>query len=259
MHRAAALLVAGALVAACVLGAPGRAAEARALVAALPLRPPWAMVVDDAPAGADVDILRLVAERLGLDLELRTDTRRNCLSLLKKGQADLMAGLVFDPERAQPQDAWLTYVTPPYATRDCKTFYALADRAPTIVRYEFLRIYRIGTVRGQSYFTQFDVDDELRKSPRNTLAENFERLLGGAVGVVIADEAEADWWLAAHPGVAARVAKAPMEYQGYRPLHFAFSDKSPSAGLYENFGAALGDLLREGAIAQILQRYGIRP
>ncbi len=257
--RRGGLLFTVAALAACLLSAPGRAAGAGPLLAVLPLRPPWAMIADGAPSGADVDILRLVAGRLGLDLELRTDTRQRCLSMLKKGQADLMAGLVFDPERAQPQDAWLTYVTPPYATRESKAFYATRDRAQSIERYEFLRLYRVGTVRGQGYFPQFDLDDELRKSPRDTLAESMRRLTSGAVGIVVADEAEADWWLRANPEVAGHVAKTPLNYQGYHPLHFAFSDKSPAAALAGEFGSALAALLREGAIADILTRYGIRP
>jgi len=202
-----------------------------------------------------VDILKLIAPRLSVPLEFKADSFSRCMAMLKKGQVDLMAGL----DMTLAREAWLDYVMPPYVTSESKAFYALQHRAETIVGYEYLHEQTIGVVRGVSYFAQFDVDDELRKSPRNSMQENLERLLKGGVSVVIADEAGADWWLATHPEAARHIAKAPLKYQDYHPMYFAFSKKSPRVGLAGDFGAILAELIQDGTISAILSRHAIRP
>lgn len=256
MRRLAAALIATAL-AALLAAAPAVADPRPTLTVALHQRPPWRQLVDTRPAGADVDILAALADELGFDLEYKVDTLTRCLRMMRRGEADIITGLTVTPKR----EKYMDFVTPPYATNRTVAFYADPRRAAGITRYEHLRGFVVAKVRGKSYFPQFDVDDELRKSSRASLAANFERLASGqSYLVVIADEPHADWWLSHYPDTARHVAKAPLLSHQYHPLHIALSRKGAAApGLGRDIGLALARMIQSGAAAAILSRNGIRP
>ncbi|WP_461208281.1 substrate-binding periplasmic protein [Desulfocurvus sp. DL9XJH121] len=223
------------------------------LVVALSELAPWKMVLDGEPQGIDVDILSEAAARMGLGLEFRVASFSRCLKDMKAGKADLMTGLLRLPER----ESWLVYVTPPYVTETASAFYSTRSRAPTIVRYEYLRGLRIGVKRGEKHFPQFDYDRELRKAEVRDLDDGFRRLLAGQVQAVAAEEFQADWWLAAHHRTAEHVAKTPLRYQGYQPMFCAFSAKSPKSALAAELGATLASMISDGFVGRVLARYAV--
>jgi len=232
---------------------PSRAQDQSVLIVALSSLPPWKMVLDTGPAGIDVDILREAAARMNVGLEFRNGEFRDCLKWMKTGQVDIMTGLLMVPER----EDFLTYVTPPYSTRTTSAFYALKKRAPQIDHYENLRYVRVGVKRGEKHFPQFDIDPEVRKTQVASLAEGFDKLIHEHYGTFIANELQADWWLAEHTATARLVAKAPLKYQGYQDMYFAFSNQSAHAERADQLGKTLVAMIQDGTIDAILDRYAI--
>lgn len=230
---------------------PAIAQDQDVLIVALSSLPPWKMVLESRPAGIDVDILNEAAARMRIGLEFRPANFGTCLTWMKKGQADIMTGLLMTPAR----EKFLTYVTPPYATQTASAFYALRHRAKGIIRYEHLRSIRVGVKRGEKHFPQFDIDSELRKSQVASMDDGFKRLTSNRIQAFAANEIQADWWLAAHPKTDRLVAKAPLKYQGYQPMHFAFSKKSRHAERAGQLGKMLVRLLQDGTIDVVLRRY----
>lgn len=224
------------------------------LIVALSPLPPWKMMLDTGPTGIDVDILHEAAARMRVGLEFRVADFSTCQNWMRNGEADVMTGLLMVPER----EDYLTYVTPPYSTKTSSAFYALSRRAPGITSYEQLRAIRVGVKRGEHHFPQFDIDPVLRKSQVASLDDGFKRLREKRIQTLIANEAQADWWLAAHPETDALVAKAPLKYQGYQPMHFAFSKKSSYAYRAGQLGKILVGLIQDGTIDAILHRYTSR-
>lgn len=245
-----------ALVIAIALALPPSAAWAQdqvVFVVALSNLPPWKMMQDTTPTGIDVDILREAAMRMNVGLEFKPGSFGECLTRMKSGKADLMTGLLMTPAR----EKYLVYVTPPYSTQTASAFYALKKRASAIDRYEYLRRLRTGVKRGEKHFPQFDIDRELRKTRVNSMEDGFRRLKNGSIGAFIANEIQADWWLAAHPKTDSIVDKAPLKYHGYQPMHFAFSRKSRYADRAGQLGGILVQLIQDGTIDAVLRRYSI--
>ena len=249
MRHALAALAAIVIIAA--VAAPGHAGEAVTLVVAMAERPPWRMLVGGEARGVEVDILRDVARRMGVELRFEPCSEPQCTRRLRRGEADVVAGRPWRREH----EKFLVYVTPPYVTGTTSAFYTTRRRAPTIVRYEYLRALRIGVARGERHFPQFDHDRELRKTVTKGVADGFRRLVAGAVSVVVAEEYQADWWLAAHPRTDALVAKTPLAHREYDPLHFAFSARSPHVDLAPALGEALAAMIQDGALERHLQAY----
>ncbi|BBD08568.1 substrate-binding periplasmic protein [Desulfovibrio ferrophilus] len=246
-----------AMIIAIILALPLKAAVAQdqdVLIVALSSLPPWKMMLESRPAGIDVDILNEAAARMRVGLEFRPADFGTCLKWMKNGQADIMTGLLMTPAREQ----YLTYVTPPYATQTASAFYALKHRAKGITSYEHLRALRVGVKRGEKHFPQFDIDSALRKSQVASMDDGFKRLTGNRIQTFIANETQADWWLAAHPKTDALVNKAPLKYQGYQPMHFAFSKKSRHADRADQLSKMLVRLIQDGTIDAVLRRYSPR-
>ena len=246
-----ALAAFAAIVIAVAVAVPARAGEAVSLMVAMVERPPWRMMEDGRARGAEVDILRDAAARMGVELRFEACSESQCTRLLRRGEADVVAGRPWRREH----EKFLVFVTPPYVTGTTSAFYTARRSAPTIVRYEYLRALRIGVARGERHFPQFDHDRELRKTITRGVADGFRRLVAGAVGAVVAEEYQADWWLAANPKTDALVAKTPLVHREYDPLHFAFSARSPHVDLAPVLGEALAAMIRDGALERHIRAY----
>lgn len=248
LAAAAAFLI---LVFICPQASAQDAPDAVVLSVAVSDLPPWRIVDHGEVTGIEPDVLREAAARMGVGLEFKAGSDKQCLDRVRKGQADLMGGL----EMPEAGDSRLVFAMPPYATGTTSVFYALRSRAAGIVGYEYLRALRVAVGRGEKHFPQFDLDSQQRKTRTSGPADGFARLVAGEVQAVVAEELRADWWLAAHPRTAGRVAKTPLAYRGEQALYFAFSAKSPHAALAPALGEALASMIRDGSLARIVARY----
>jgi polar amino acid transport system substrate-binding protein len=154
----------------------------RPLVLAFSPLPPWKSVdAQGHPSGPYLDIVRELAQRLGVPLQVSICPLARCLDMLKRGDADLGIGYSPGPGR----DPFMDFLQPPFASGSAVGFYHRAHDAIEVKRYQDLRHWQIGVAEGAHYFPRFDQDGSLAKDAAPDKISNFRKLLAMRVDVAI--------------------------------------------------------------------------
>lgn len=222
--------------------------------------PPWKLVdprsweVD--PQGLDNRLIEalLTTYNETFDADLRPSYGgypwKRCLDMMKKGDADLISGVLKSPER---QD-FLIFLEPPYKTKSAKVFYARKGEAQRIAQYRDLYGLTIGVQAGVRYFQPFDDDPEIRKEEAGDDLSNLKKLQYGRIDALISTETQADY-LIAKLGLGEQIEKASFRYDYELPVYFALSRQSPLAPDHAQFSRAIGKLAEQGVFERIISEY----
>lgn len=226
------------------------AADAVLRVSFNPL-PPWKIVNKDGTIGGiDMALLGMLAERMHLNIEFVRLPFKRGLNMVEHGEIDLMTGVLRRAER----ERFAHFLTPPYKDHSNKAFYVLKGREDTITRYEDLRSLVIGTQLGSRYFPRFDQDGAIEKSEVKTVDLNIKMLLAGRIDAFVNTEAAADYRLS-RLGLTDVIGKAPYVYSKRQAVHMILSKRSPLAGRLAEFNRTLRELLDEGWLERIQEKY----
>lgn len=212
--------------------------------------PPFKMVLDGTPSGVDVDLAAMVAQRMGLTLEIRECTFADCLELLRRGDVDFITSLL----RRGDRDDYLVYVQPRYRNRESKGFYMRPGEEARVKTYGDLGALRIGVKEGVAYAQMFDTDATLTKVEAATMYQLFRMLMDKEADAVLASRHEGDFWVKVLE-LEDRVARAPFSFEQLDPVYMAISKKSPLAGRAGEFGRVLNDLVEKGEFERLLESY----
>lgn len=71
--------------------------------------PPYQFQEQDRPAGFDVEVIRLIAKRTGLDIQLRQDKWDDVINFLRFGKIDCVIGMEINPLRTRYFDFTVDY------------------------------------------------------------------------------------------------------------------------------------------------------
>jgi len=242
--RAAALLLAT------VLALPWPALAARPLVLAFDELPPWKTVQGDIYGGAYTEIVRELARRVGLPLEVVNCPLKRCLSMLEQGSADIAIGYKASGARHH----FLHFLATPYRTRSAdKVFYVLRERGALIRQYQDLNRLRIGVKLGADYFARFDADAALNKDAARDQQVNFRKLALGRLDAVLIPEDQGEAMLA-RMDLRGVLAKAPFRHGDPTPRAVALSRKSAHAARLADFEQAMAAMVRDGTLERIYRR-----
>lgn len=213
--------------------------------------PPWKTLEKERVGGIDIELLRMLAERMGLEVEFVHAPFARCLLMLEHGQADMMTGVLYSHQRG----VYLHYLQPPVRTHSNKAFYVRTGSGTTVDEYEDLYGLRVGTNIKVKYFPRFDRDKQLIKdpAPKNFMI-NLRKLLNERVHVLVATEIMADYYVAKY-GFADRISKCEYLYTRPNQVHMVLSRASPLASRLDEFNRHLTALLREGAADRIRQEF----
>lgn len=226
-------------------------AESTVLRVALTDLPPWKMVDAKGVAqGIDVELLELLAERLGLELEYSLVPFRRGLYLLESGEADIQIGVLRRPER----EAYMYFIEPPYKNHTDKAFFVLKGNEHMVQKHEDLHSLRVGTRIGVSYFPKFDNDPAIIKESVKALDLNFKMLMAGRVDTVVYTETTGDYTLR-KLGLDQAITKAPYGYRKQQDVYMVLSKKSPFASRLDEFNRVMADLVRGGEHGRIKKRF----
>lgn len=239
------------------LPGPGRAEP---VVIPVDPYPPWKFVDTRtwtvSPEGIDNRLLEavLAAYNAAYGTDLEPDYRgypwKRCLELLRRGEADLISGVLRNPDREQ----YLIFIEPPYKTRSAKVFYLRKGEGRRLRRHEDLYGLRIGVQAGVSYFERFDADPRIRKEEVSEDLYNFRKLEHGRIDAFISTESQADYLIAVH-GFTGRFEKAEYRHDYELPVYFALSRRSPWAGAAPRFSRIVGELAAGGVFEGIIGEY----
>jgi polar amino acid transport system substrate-binding protein len=234
-----------------VLGAPLPAQAQAPLVLAFDDLLPWKTHSGELYGGAYTEIVRELAQRVGLPLLIKPCPLKRCLTMLQHGDADIIIGVKDTPERQR----YLQFLHTPYRTSSAdKVFFVLKENGARITHYDDLRPLRIGVKLGADYFTRFDQDMALKKDTSKDMDVNFRKLAMGRIDAVIAAEDQGEAMLA-QLKLGDRISKAPWRVADPSARSIAISRHSKHIASLAAFEKAMAAMAKDGTLAALYRRH----
>jgi polar amino acid transport system substrate-binding protein len=202
-------------------------------------------------SGIDVEIVREIARRLGLDVELVACPWLRCLSLMEQGEADILSSAYKKPER----EVFMRYFAAPFLDSLPIAFYFCREDGRAVDRYEDLyALSSVGVLKGASYFPRFDADKAIRKYEVVSQDQLFPMLAAGRIQAVAGYVPTENFRLIAE-GYKGRIVRSAYVFEEEALVYMAMSRRSPLAGRFEEFDAVNEALIREGFIKAVVEKY----
>lgn len=227
----------------------GQAAEPATLVFAFNTAEPYKTLdAHGQPAGAYVELIKELASRSKLKLQIERCPLQRCLALLESGKADIAIGIKGSGER----DSYLNFIDPPFAPASKVILLQRHDDPRQIRSYADLRPLRIGVVEGVKYFPQFDEDSSLQRDAALNVDSALRKLQARRFDVLIINERQARGELLAsrQPG---HYRRALWQIQVGEPRRIALSRQSPAARQFrQQLSGKLQTMLDDGSISRLL-------
>ena len=211
--------------------------------------PPYEYYEGDAIVGIDAEIAGAIAEKLGLELVIEDMEFDSIIEAVKSGKADIgMAGMTVTPERQETVDFTATYATG-------KQVIIVAEGS-AITSVDDLFAEGASTVIGVQrnttgdLYTTWDLEDAgLATIDRYSKgADAVQALLTGKVDCVVIDNEPAKAFAAEAEGLVI------LETE-YITEEYAGAMSKDNAELYEAVNAALEELIADGTVQAIIDKY----
>ena len=211
--------------------------------------PPYEFIENNQVTGIDAEIAAAIAEKLGLELKIENMEFDSIISAVKGGKADVgVAGMTITPERLEEVDFTTSYAT------GVQVVIVTEDSPITSVEDLFAEgaFHTIGvqlSTTGDLYST-WDIEDMgLGKVDRyNKGADAVMALKSGKVNCVIIDNEPAKAFVAENEGL--KILDTEYAVEDYA---IAMNKNNPE--LYEQVNAALEELIADGTVQAILDKY----
>ena len=200
-------------------------------------------------SGIDVDLLKEIANRLNFTFKIKRLPWARCLIFMETGQADLITGLAYTPERAQ----YINYSKIPYYLVS-PTFFVQKGKGHLIKKYEDLYNFTIGHSINSAYFEPFNSDTALKKSAVSTEIQLIKMLVHGRLDVIIGTDCNVKY------DIAKLGLKEKIEAAHYIPgekiqLFIGISKKSAFSKRYDELNRTIKELIETGVVANIAGNY----
>lgn len=211
--------------------------------------PPYEYIQGGEVAGIDTEIAAAIAERLGLEVQVEDMEFDAVIEAVKSGKADIgLAGMTVTPDRAEEVDFTVSYAT------GVQVVIVTEDSAITSVKDLFAEgaKHTIGVQRnttGDLYTT-----DDLEKNGLATIdryskgAEAVQALKTGKVDCVVIDNEPAKAFVAEVEGL--KILETEYVTEDY-----AAAMSKENTALYEAVNAALEEMIADGTIQTIIDKY----
>ena len=226
-------------------------AHAQRLVFAFNTAEPYKVLdADGRPAGAYVDIIRELARRSQLVLEIEQVPLKRVLAMLGNGSADISIGIKGGPDR----DGYLQFLDPPFAPSTRTIVLQRANDPRVLRRYEDLQSLRIGVVDGVHYFPQFDADRRLQRDSAPNVGSALRKLLAKRFDVLMINSLQAQGELRGKR-YHQQVREAAISFEFGPPRRIALSRYSPVAQQLQGvLSAQLASMLKDGTVQRLLAK-----
>lgn len=213
--------------------------------------PPWKIYENGEFGGIDVDIVREMARRTGLDIELVHCTWKRCIEMLRSGDLDMVTSFGYTDER----DQFSVYIEPSYS-HSSVCFYARKGETTQINGIDDLVGRTVGHIKGASYFREFNTSESIKKMGVANDIQLFKMLDSGRVDFIIGFETARDRQIQLF-GFEDQVLK--LEYRIEKlPVYLALSRQSPARVCIPMIEKALEDMLNDGFIEKAIQSHTLQ-
>ena len=155
------------------------------LIIATFIDPPFVDLVDNQLVGEHIEIAKLLAASVGLQPVFIRCPFARCLTMAKRGQADMILGIRKLPEREKE----LIFLDPPYMVQYYPIrFFVLSSKKIIINGFDDLNELSIGILRGGSYFELFDNNKSISKVELTSREQLVNMLLRDRIDTFIGRE-----------------------------------------------------------------------
>lgn len=197
--------------------------------------------------GIDVEIAQLLAEKLGMELDVQDIAFDSIMEAVATGKADMgMAGMTVDEERLKSVNFTHSYAT--------GVIVVLVTEDSEISSLDDLSTgdYSIGAQTGTTgeLYATWDFEDEGLGSVErfNKYPDAVQALLTGKVDCVFIDSEPAKSYVAANDGL--KILDSP-----YTEEEYAICVSKDNDALLEQLNTALDELIEEGKVQEVLDKY----
>ena len=205
--------------------------------------PPYEMTTDSGEIeGIDVDTAKAIAEKLGLELQIDDMDFDAALLSVQQGKADIvMAGVTVTDERKAVMDFSDSYATGIQSI--------IVPEGSDIASPDDLAGKKIGTQRGTTgyIYCSDDFGDDAVVAYDDGLTA-VQALKNGQVDAVVIDNAPAEEYVAANPGLV-------ILDTSYAEEDYAIGMNKSNTALLEAVNAALEELKADGTLQSIVDKY----
>lgn len=213
--------------------------------------PPWKIVRNgQAVAGIDLALTEALLAKLGLRPVYVVCPWQRCLLELRKGGADLVSGIVRNPER----EAYLAYFSFPYKTKSVKEFYVRKGEGSRYRQLEDFAGKTVATLRGASHFPEFDTSISIVKYQTATDETSFRMLAHGRLDALVITRESGRYLLKLHPEWREQMELAHYRFEGRVEDFFAISRLSPLFSRQAELEEALRKMLANGEVRRLLEK-----
>lgn len=212
------------------------------------LEPPMIDKVNNRYVGKNIEVVKLLAKTLKKKIIYIPCPTARCLSLMRKGQADMMISVRKTPER----ERYLSFISPPFFTQHFPLrFFINSTNDLHIKNYQDLTRLTIGVIRGSTYFDKFDHDNQLTKVELTSREQLVQMLLKNRIDTFIEREESIVSWLP-EPQYKSAFKLASYQYDRSVDSYIAIAKRSPLQQELSHLSDTLSQLVNSGAINKIL-------
>ena len=218
---------------------------------AIYIEPPYADYADGEYYGVNVDIVKLIAQKLNKTVKYTKCPFIRCMSLMQTGDVDIIVGIKRTTERAE----YVEYLHSPYNIQYFPLNFFLSSHSKiTIKQYKDLEGLRIGTIRGALYFDKFDQDTSLAKTTVTTYEQLIQLLLRNRIDTFIEREESIRPWVN-NDIFKSKFKKADYKYSTAVGSYIAISQKSLLMKQISMINNIHEHLLESGEIDNVFSRW----
>ncbi len=206
--------------------------------------PPYEYYEDEKVVGIDVDIVQAICDKLGYEMELSDMEFGSIITAVAAGKVDVGFGAItITEERAKSVNFTTSYST------GIQSIIVKEDSPITSVEDLEAKGIKIGVQQdttGDIYATDQFGEDHMARF--NKGADAVQALITGKVNCVIIDNSPAETFVAQNKGL-------KILPTAYAEEAYGFELNKNATELYEEFNGALEELLKDGTVQKIIDKY----
>ena len=210
-------------------------------IATSPDFPPYEMLGDDGkPTGIEMEIMAIIANKLGLKLDIMEMDFDSALMAVGTKSDMVVSGVTILEERKLTMDFTDSYTT---------AVQVIVVPEGSSVTLDNLGDQMIGTQRGTTGFLYCEDDyGEDHVIGYDTYTTVIQALLNGQVDCVVMDDSVARAYVAANPGLTILDTEYAVE-------DYAFGVTKGNSSLLNAVNGALNELIKDGTVQKIIDKY----
>ena len=206
--------------------------------------PPYEYYEDEKVVGIDVDIVQAICDKLGYEMELSDMEFGSIITAVAAGKVDVGFGAItITEERAKSVNFTTSYST------GIQSIIVKEESPITGVEDLEAKGIKIGVQQdttGDIYATDQFGEDHMARF--NKGADAVQALITGKVNCVIIDNSPAETFVAQNKGL-------KILPTAYAEEAYGFELNKNATELYEEFNGALEELLKDGTVQKIIDKY----